>query len=168
MIHRRRKGRHASASTRIPRLKMTSMMDILTVLLLFLLKSFVVDAGVVAPPPGVALPSSTSEDTPEAALVVAVTDDAILVGERPVTTVSAALAGDDLLIPELETELLAELDAMDRIAERRQRVADVRPVTIQGDRDLEFRLLQRVMYTCNAVGFDELALAVVRDAGGAS
>ena len=41
-------------------------------------------------------------------------------------------------------------------------------MTIQGDRDLEFRLLERVMYTCGAAGFDEMALAVAREAGGRS
>ncbi len=36
-------------------------------------------------------------------------------------------------------------------------------VTIQGDRKLEFRLLQKVMATCSAQGFDQLSLAVIRD-----
>jgi biopolymer transport protein ExbD len=147
---------------------MTSMMDILTVLLLFLLKSFVVDGSVVSPPPGVALPTSSSEDAPEVALVVAITDDSILVGEREVATVAGAMAGKELLIPGLEAQLRHEFEAMDGIDARRGREARPRPVTIQGDRDLEFRLLQRVMYTCDAAGSDELALAVVRRAEGGS
>jgi biopolymer transport protein ExbD len=146
---------------------MTSMMDILTVLLLFLLKSFVVDAGVVNPPPGVELPTSSSEETPDAELVVAITDEAILVGPRSVTGVAAALSGNDLLIPELEAELRAELELMDALDARKGREPGLRQVTIQGDKNLEFRLLQRVMFTCHAAGFDEMALAVIQEARGA-
>lgn len=146
---------------------MTSMMDILTVLLLFLLKSFVVDAGVVNPPPGVELPASTSEDSPDAELVVAITDAAILVGTRPVAQVTDALRGNGLLIGPLETELRTELDQMDALDARKGREPGRRQVTIQGDKDLEYEVLQRVMYTCQAVGFDEMALAVIQEARGA-
>lgn len=166
-MRRHRRGRHASAAMRIPRLKMTSMMDILTVLLLFLLKSFVVDADVAAPPPDVTLPGSTSDELPETAIVVAISDETILVGGRPVTTVAAALSGGDLLIPELEAELTAELDQMDEIAARRGRAAGGGQITIQGDKDLEYQLLEKVMYTCGLAGFDRMALAVIREAGGA-
>ncbi len=168
MSRRSRESRRERRATDVPRLRMTSMMDILTVLLLFLLKSFVVDGSVVSPPPGVALPASSSEESPEVALVVAITDDSILVGEREVATVSGAMAGKDLLIPALENQLRHEFDAMDKLDERRGRELGLRPVTIQGDRDLEFQLLQRVMYTCDAAGGGEIALAVVRKAGGSS
>jgi biopolymer transport protein ExbD len=139
------------------------MMDILTVLLLFLLKSFVVDAGITTPPPDVRLPHSTSQDVPEMSLVVAVSGDAILVGDHPVTTVARALAGDGLLIRELEAELGRELDRMDEVARQRGSGGFDGQVTIQGDKDVEFKLLQRVMYTCNAAGADRMALAVVKE-----
>jgi biopolymer transport protein ExbD len=168
MRNRYRPHRHARAAQRVPRLKMTSMMDILTVLLLFLLKSFVVDADVTAPPPDVTLPKSSSTDSPETAIVVAISDETILVGDRPVTTVGAALAGGDLLIPELEAELNAELDQMDALAARKGREAAAPgQITIQGDKNLEYQLLEKVMYTCGAAGFDRMALAVIREAGGA-
>lgn len=158
----RRHQRHYRAKDRVPKVKMTSMMDILTVLLLFLLKSFVVDPGIV-PPPDVTLPTSSSDETPEVELVVAISRDAILVGDRPVITVANALAGDDLLIEELEAELGAELGRMDDLDARRGDDVREGEVTIQGDRDLEFQLLQRVMYTCSMAGFSRMSLAVVRE-----
>lgn len=167
MIRRRRRGRHARADRRVPRLKMTSMMDILTVLLLFLLKSFVVDAGVTTPPPDVTLPGSTSTELPETAIVVAISGESILVGDRPVASVKSALASGDLLIPELETELTTELDQRDALAARKGKAADAGQITIQGDKDLEYRLLEKVMYTCGLAGFDRMALAVIREAEGA-
>lgn len=162
MTRRRRHGRREPAKS-VPRIKMTSMMDILTVLLLFLLKSFVVDAGIVTPPPGVELPQSTSQEGPKEALVVAISGEAILVGATPVTTVAEALSGEDLLIAPLEAKLVEELDQMDELAAQRGREPDEGQVTIQGDRDIEYQLLQRVMYTCSSAGFGRMALAVIRD-----
>lgn len=139
------------------------MMDILTVLLLFLLKSFVVEGEVMSPPPDVALPNSTAQTPPENSLVIAISANMISLSGRPVTSVADALAGDDLLIPELDEELDAAYAKMAEIAGLRGREAPEGKITIQGDRELEFQLLQRVMYTCNFSGFGQLALAVIKE-----
>ncbi len=143
---------------------MTSMMDILVVLLLFLLKSFVVDGEIITPPPDVELPESTAQGKPEATLVVAISNEVITLGGRPITSVAAALAGEGLLIEELEVGLDRALTQMEDLAVRKSSDAMPHKVTIQGDRDLEFRLLQKVMYTCSQSGLDEMALAVVQKA----
>jgi len=137
------------------------MMDILVTLTLFLLKSFVLDGEIVTPPPGVMLPRSTARVSPEATLVVAISNDAILLGGEPVASVSAALAGGDLLIDELGDGLDRALAQREELAARKGKGLAYK-VTIQGDRDLEFRILQKVMYTCSASGLDEMALAVVQ------
>ena len=36
-------------------------------------------------------------------------------------------------------------------------------VTIQGDRAIEFQLLEKVMYTCGEAGFEQLSLAVLQE-----
>ena len=74
-------------------LRITSMMDILTVLLLFLLKSFVAEGEAVTPAPGVELPRSESEDRPPASLVIAITDDAINLGEETVAVLDGSVDG---------------------------------------------------------------------------
>jgi biopolymer transport protein ExbD len=142
---------------------MTSMMDILTVLLLFLLKSFVVDAEVVTPPPDVELPQSSAETTPESSLVIAVSDEVIFLGDEPIAQVKDVLAREDLLIPELDARLDHAYRQMAEIATKRGKDRPDGKVTIQGDRAMEWQLLQRVMYTCNFCGFDQLSLAVVQE-----
>ena len=49
---------------------LTSLMDILTVLVLFHLKSFVMEGEAVTPMPGVALPESSSKTAPRASIVI--------------------------------------------------------------------------------------------------
>lgn len=138
------------------------MMDILTVLLLFLLKSFVVEGEVFTPAPGVSLPESTSDTSPESSVVVAILDDAIMLDGRVVAKVPASAHGDDLLIPALAEQLDQSRLQGQAIAERRGDAASYEPkVAIQGDRDIPFNVLQRVMYTCNHSGYGDIALVVL-------
>jgi hypothetical protein len=89
-------------------LRITSMMDILTVLLLFLLKSFVAEGEVVTPAPGVTLPESRSQDTPRASLVIAIAADHIRLGDEVITRLDGSVdggLGPGLYIDRLGAEL---------------------------------------------------------------
>lgn len=162
MIRHRRRARGPRADN-TPKLKLTSMMDILTTLLLFLLKAFVVEGEAMTPPPGVDLPLSTAEDAVESSVVVAVSQDVILVGGQPVARVPEALAGAGLLIPALDAELVDAIARMEKLAGMKGVEAPAPKVTIQGDKGIEFRLLEKVMFTCGEAGFEQLALAVVQE-----
>lgn len=140
-----------------------SMMDILTVLLLWLLKSYVAGGEVMVPPPGIRLPGSTAEQMPQASLVVAIDHDQIVVGSESVVTVADAMAGDDLEIAPLAAHLRTVRGQQDDIARRRgEKAVSSRAATIQGDRGIEFRVLRRVMYTLNQNGYENIALAVIQ------
>lgn len=158
--HKRRKVRRNRRTTP---LRMTSMMDILTVLLLFLLKSFVVDGEVMNPVPGVDLPESSSEDTPAESVVVAIFDDTIMIDGDVVATVEQALASDDLLIADLAERLVKSHDIAAEIAVRRgETEGEFRGrISIQGDRDISFAILERVMFTCSHSGYEDISLAVI-------
>jgi biopolymer transport protein ExbD len=141
-------------------LLLTSLMDILTVLVLFLLKSFVVDGEVVTPAPGVALPESSSETAPRSAIVIAIFDDTVMLNGEVVARVSKAAGSGDLLITPLARRLEQTREQASEIARMRGTSFDGR-VSIQGDRDIHFAILQRVMYTCSASGYEHISLAVI-------
>lgn len=160
MLRRTRKrtqlGRHDN------RLKLTSMMDILTVLLLFLLKSFVVEGEAMTPVPGVDLPESTSESSPRSSIVVAIFDDAVMIDGEVVASISRATHSGDLLIEPLADHLDAAREKTIEIARRRGNEDEFDgKVTIQGDREIDFAILQRVMYTCTYSGYENISLAVI-------
>jgi len=98
-------------------LKMTSMMDILTVLLLFLLKSFVVEGEVITPASGVELPESHSQTTPQESLVVAIDQTRVSVGGEIVADL--AQDGGGLLIAGLADRLDDARAQMLALEERR-------------------------------------------------
>jgi biopolymer transport protein TolR len=132
-----------------------SMMDVLTVLLLFLLKSYSTEGQGVLPPAGVLLPTSTAQLPPQPSLVVAIDDDDILLGDQRVATVHEAEASGDPGVPALAERLAAQ-----RQAERASGAPLARTATIQGDRDIEFRVLKRVMLTLTESGYEDVSLAV--------
>jgi biopolymer transport protein ExbD len=140
-------------------------MDILVCLLFFVLKSFVAGGEATVPPPGLELPASSADKTMATSLVIAIDQDAILVGSERVASVRDAQASRDLVIEPLAARLKEARDQMDELAQRKGgEAASRRLVTIQGDQDIEFRVLQKVMYTLNQGGFQDIALAVIKKA----
>jgi biopolymer transport protein ExbD len=138
-----------------------SMMDILTVLLLFLLKSYVA-GDIMVPPPGVRLPGSTAEQPPQSSLVIAIDHDQILIGSDKVASIADVVNTEGLEIDPLAARLQLVRQQQDEIARMRgETKTEARAATIQGDRQIEFRVLQKVMYTLNQNGFENIALAVI-------
>lgn len=164
MRRRSRRGRKRTGSAHLHSgISLTSLMDILTCLLFFVLKSFVAGGEVTAPPPGLELPKSTAEHAMTTSLVVAIDRGSILVGTERVASVQDAEASPQMLIEPLATRLKAARDQMEDI--RRLQGADstrARVVTIQGDENIKFHVLQKVMYTLNQAGFQDIALAVIK------
>jgi len=165
---RRRRSRAAGMMERYTSdggLTLTSMMDILTTLLFFVLKSYVSGGEVTVPPPGVTLPRSSASADMHTSVIVAIDHDAIMLGGERVATVHEALATDELMIAPLAKRLTEARAQMDDLALRKGEKREVTHLaTIQGDAGIEFRLLQKVMYTLDRNGFPDIALAVLKKA----
>ena len=159
-----RRQRRRSGLRGTTNVNLISMMDILTVLLLFLLKSYVADGEVMVPPKGVNLPASTAKDTPQSSLVVAIDGDAIHVGDDVVVSIADAVNAEGMEIAPLSARLAIERQKQNAFAASQGATKPPpRSATIQGDRQIEFRLLQKVMYTLNLGGYESIALAVLQN-----
>jgi biopolymer transport protein ExbD len=154
--------RHHRRTRKGSALSLVSMMDIFTILVFFLLVSSA-ETEVLPNPKEIQLPESAALEKARESVVVMVTDTQILVQGRPVTTVAAALAGDELVIDELKAALRQQTDRV-LIQQAKADIA-AREVTILGDRELPYRLLKRVMATCTAAEFGQISLAVVQKDG---
>jgi biopolymer transport protein TolR len=158
---RHRTKRVNTGSTQAP-IPMTSLMDILTCLLLFVLKSVVMEGEVISPVPGVDLPESSSNRAPQATIAIAIFDDVVMMDGEVIASVSKSIKGD-LLIRPLASRLREARSKSLQIAELRgEQEEEFRgKASIQGDREITFAILQRVMYTCSQSGYEEIALAVL-------
>lgn len=159
-----RMERHHKRTKAGSALNLVSMMDIFTILVFFLLVSSA-ETEVLPNPKEIQLPESVALEKARESVVIMVTEDQILVQGRPVTTVAAAEAGDELVIPELKAALRQQTDRV-LIQQAKVDIA-AREVTILGDRELPYRLLKRVMASCTAAEFGQISLAVVQKAGAA-
>ena len=140
-----------------PRLNLTAMVDVFTVLLLFLLKSYAAEGGLLASNPDLQLPLSTSSLRPDSTLTLVVTPDLLFVQDQPVVETEKVLQNDELYIPSIGKAIKEHSRQFGLVPEQEGRI------TILGDRRIPFRLLKRVLYTATEEGFSDVSLAVLHE-----
>lgn len=158
-----RQARKARGSGDV-KLNITSMMDMFTIILVFLLKSFSTQGQLITPATGLLLPTSTIERTTRSSLDVQITKDKILVQDKIVIDekeLKEVLDQKDFMIQKLFDVLGKYTEAGMKMSEMAG--SDVSgEITIQGDVGVPYKLLTRVMYTCGQAGYPVMNLVVYR------
>lgn len=139
-------------------LNLVALIDIFTILIFFLMANAGVE--VLASSKAVKLPESTVQKAPNETLVVIVNNDDIIVEGRKVASVLEYLNSEDDLIGPLKSELY--LLATVRKSVRTGTEAEAQAITILGDKDIPYRLLRKVMFTCARANFSNVSFAVQR------
>lgn len=156
VVSKHRRLKHGNTA-----LRLTSMIDMFTILLVFLLKSYSTEGQIITVSQDLRLPESTAQTMPRVASVIAITSEWILVDGRPVEKVSTVLSSSDLLILKLRDELLRLRAITEGLgALSTQMRGFLGNMTIQADREVTFDLLKRIMLTCGNVGYNNMMLAV--------
>lgn len=143
-----------------PGLNINSMMDMMTILLLFLLKSYSTEGALVTPAEDLEIPVSETTQSAKPSLEVKVSEKFISVHGKVVADVEDALAGEDMVIEGL-LEVLEEAKQQSRLlndAVGGDFASD--DLVIQGDRKIPYKLLTRVMYTSGQAGFSKQRFVV--------
>jgi biopolymer transport protein ExbD len=144
------------------RLQLTSMMDMFTIILVFLLKTYSTHGQLINPSQDLTLPTSLVQHPPELGLDVTVSVDWILVNEKPVEQTQNIISEDTYIVQRLQEELLRYA----REAEKMEEIYGAKfsgKVTIQGDKNLPYRLLIKVMYTCGQSNYPNIRLVVYKE-----
>ena len=159
----RERKRRSSEAPVIARLQLTSLIDIFTVLLLFLLKSLVVGGAVVSPFPGVSLPPSSSTASFKESPVVVVAKNQIVVDGEAVCPTDEVTQSSELKVAALEQALAVVRQKTESLAERAGSSRKFEgKLILQADETIPFHVLQKVMYTSQTVGFYDITLAVIQ------
>ncbi len=141
-------------------LSLTSLLDMFTILLVFLLKSFSADGQMMTNTEDLTLPESTSHKEPRSAPIIAVTKEWLMFDDRPLVKIEELKADSDLLIQPLQASLQQSREFSEKLGEIDTRVGFNGTVDIMGDREASFAVIKRVMFTCGHVGFNNMQLAV--------
>ena len=147
----RKKRRDREAEGEIKELNITAMMDLMTIILVFLIKSFSASSITVTASEDVRPPMSTARATPKDTIAITVTPKSIMVGDKKrVDLTNAAVKPGDLqgkLILPLDAALKKEVEKLKYIAERNPSSPFNREVSIIGDKRVSYDLLSSVLYT---------------------
>ena len=145
------------------KLQLTSLVDIMTILLVFLVKSFSTEGNVMNIPNDIKLPVSSARKAPKPAVVISINNRYIVAEGEKITLVKNILENDNLLILPLYKWLEQKRNLTEKIAERSTKTAFKGNVTIQGDKKIQFLLLQKIMFTCGRTGYNNFSLAVIQE-----
>src|SRR5512143_3056254 len=134
-------------------LNLIPMMDVLTVLVLFLLfHSFNGEL----PEQRLELPTSVVETRPRETLAIVVNPEAVLVQGTPVVRTSELY----------EDRIGTVIQIKDRLESLEREIGITAPegkeITLLADKTIPFKVLKKIMSTCTASGYGRISLAVVQ------
>lgn len=161
MNNTRRIKRMARNRTKIAKMNLTSLMDVFTILVFFLL----VNSGsveVMEAPKNVTLPESRIESKPRETVVIFVSPEEVLVQGRVVAQVADILVDESPTVDPI-TVRLAELKES-IIGLNTEFVAESQEVTILADKSVPFAVIRKIMSTCTGEGYENVSLAVIQKA----
>ena len=139
-------------------MNLVSLIDIFTILIFFLLAN-ATEVETLPSAKAVKLPESTAEKSPKETLVVVVSAEDILVQGRKVASVPEVMSNTGDLIEPLKAEL--DLQSSRQVI-RQENAAKTQAITIMGDKEIPYRLLRKVMYTCARANYSDVSFAVQR------
>ena len=142
-------------------MNLTSLMDVFTILVFFLLVNSA-STEILETPKRITLPDSVVEEKPRESVVIFVSPEEVTVQGEAVVRVSDIVAADRQNIAPI-AERLSELSAK-IIGINTQNVAESQEVTILADRSVPFSVVKKVMSTCTSQGYGRISLAVLQKA----
>ncbi len=146
------------------KLNLTSMMDMFTIILVFLLKTYATEGQLIQPTESLTLPKSTIQTPSQTALDLVVSKEMVMLNDKPIVDLKYVKQGKGYIIQSLRDELLFHAQEA-RKMEVQYGVPFSGKVTIQGDKDMEYRDLVKVMATCGASEYPNMRLVVYQKEG---
>lgn len=159
MRNSRRIKRMGRNRIKITKMNLTSLMDVFTILVFFLL----VNSGsveVMEAPKTVSLPESRVETKPRETVVIFVSPEQVLVQGQAVALVADILDNNLTTIGQIGARL-AELKE-NVLGPTTLAIAGSQEVTILADRSVPFAVIKKIMSTCTAEGYENVSLAVIQ------
>jgi len=146
---------------KIAALNLTSLMDVFTILVFFLLVNSA-STEVLETPKQLTLPASVVEEKPRETVVIFVSSTEVTVQGERVALVADILAADGQNVTAIGERLSQVSDTILGLSTRS--VANSREVTILADKSVPFNVIKKVMSTCTSRGFERISLAVIQKA----
>jgi len=145
----------------VPKMNLTSLMDVFTILVFFLLVNSATNE-ILETPKQIVLPASFVEEKPRETVVIFISANDVTVQGEAVIQTSEILVSPTQRIDPIATRLNELTASVIGISTRT--VAQSQEVTILADRMIPFSVIKRVMSTCTGEGYSQISLAVLQKA----
>jgi len=166
----RKKRKEREAAGEIKELNITAMMDMMTILLVFLLKSFASSSAAMTASEDVRPPVSSTRHTPKDTVAVTITPKNILVGDKEVVRLANGVVPADQLqgrlVVGLDAQLKKEVEKLKYIAERNPAAPFSKELSVIGDKKVPYDLLLTVLYTAGQNELENYRFVVLKKEGG--
>ena len=162
MRNSRRIKRMGRNRLKITKMNLTSLMDVFTILVFFLL----VNSGsveVLDTPKEVSLPESRVESKPRETVVIFISPTEVLVQGRLVAMVDEIIENKASVLDPIAARLAELKESV--IGTSTKVVASSQEVTILADKSVPFIVIKTIMSTCTGEGFENVSLAVTQKGG---
>jgi len=157
----RRMKRMSRNRQTLTQMNLTSLMDVFTILVFFLLVNSAATE-VLETPKQITLPASVVEDKPRETVVIFISPEQVTVQGKAVIATAEILTMKGQNVAPIGARL-AEV-SRNIIGLRTQQVAESQEVTILADKSVPFRVVKKVMSTCTSEGYGRISLAVLQKA----
>jgi len=161
MTNTRRIRRMGRNKKKVTGLNLTSLMDVFTILVFFLLFNSSASE-VLEAPREIKLPDSVVEAKPRETVVIMVSPEVVLVQGEAVISTPELLATRNETIAAV-TDRLKYLER-NIIGISTKTVVESKEVTILADKTIPFSALKKIMSTCTGSGYGKISLAVIQKA----
>jgi len=145
----------------LPKLNLTPLMDVFTVLVFFLMINSA-SVETLQQPKQIKLPESVIEAKPRETVVILVGKDEVLVQGVPVARIADIRSSGNVAIEPISARLAELSESV--IGLSTQAVAESQEVTVIADKSIPFSVLKKIMATCTGEGYTRVSLAVLQKA----
>ena len=147
---------------------LTSMMDMMTIILVFMIKNMDAEGQLLTQAENLILPISTSKVQPKTvSLTVVVDANYVIADNEKVVPTADVLAQEDLLVTKLD-EILKDRRAIEQEHALKMGLPadEAGNIIVQIDKNIPYDAMYKVMATCGLSGYTNIAFAVMQKNGG--
>jgi len=170
--YRRAKRKVRAAEGEVSELNITAMMDMMTIILVFLLKSYQASTINVTMTADLTVPQSTTQLIPQDNIGLSLSMKEILVGERLVVEIQNGVVpaavkeggkADSFYIAAVYDALKKEVDKQKYIAQYNKNAPFTGRVNVVADKRIPYRTLMEVLYTAGQAELGEYKFMVMKN-----
>lgn len=136
--------------------QLTSLIDVMTILLVFLIKSFSAEGNFITPSQDLVLPKSISEERVQQKFTIEVTEENVVFDGKNLASVKDIRNSDSLIVAPLFTWMEKKHNELKQTGKPHE-------IMIQADKNIEFAIIKKVMATCNRAGFKDFSVLVITE-----